>query len=129
MTETARTSSGDLVFPRVLVTDFASCILQQVKDGLALFQLEWFLDQNAGFPWVFLLGVKIVSTQQIETSLQQFLLSIPGIVSVTASSSFNRAARQFSYDYWAQLNNGQILTGGSATPPQISGAPDASQNG
>jgi hypothetical protein len=106
------------------VTDVAQCIRQQVIDGLALWKSEYFLDQLAGFPWAqSVLGQKLVNTTQISALLRQFLLSIQGIVSVQATSIFNRAARQFSYSYWAQLDTGQILTGGSASPPVISGSP------
>jgi hypothetical protein len=124
MATTLRTAGGDMVLPRVIVTDFASCVQQSVIDGLNLWLGEWFLNTAVGFPWgQSVLGVKLVNTNQINALLRQFLLSVQGIVSVTATSSFNRLARQFSYSFWAQLNNGQILTGGSGTPVVISGSP------
>lgn len=124
MSTTARTNTGDLQLPRVIVTDFASCVLQSIKDALALWKGEWFLDQNAGFPWgQQVLGVKIVSTAQIEALLRQQLLAIQGVIRVTAKSVFNRALRNFAYTFTAYLSTGQQITGGSATPFVITGAP------
>lgn len=111
------------MLPRQIVSDFASCVRQQVIDGLGLWLGEFFLSTTSGFPWSSLLAVKTPSDAQIIASLNQFLLSVPGIATVKSSSVFNRGARSFQYSFWATLNNGQILTGGSAQPFVISGAP------
>ena len=122
MSTTARTTTGDLVLPRVIVTDLASVARQTIIDGLSLWQGEWFLDQNTGFPWMQqVLGRKIVSTSAVESLLKTFLLSVPGVASVQASSTFNRQARSFAYTFAATLSDGTIITGGSGLPTAIQG--------
>jgi len=107
---------GDLQIPRVLVTDPGECARLQCVQILGLWASEWFLDQNLGFPWKTILGLKIVSTTQIESLLKQAILSVTGVVSVTAQVNFNRVQRAFSYNFEAVLNTGAILTGGSNQP-------------
>lgn len=98
--------------------------LQTIVDGLALWQGEWFLDTNAGFPWAQrVFGVKNPNSTQIQALLRQFLLSVPSVVSVVASAFIDRVKRQFAYTFSATLNTGQTITGGSATPFQVTGAP------
>ncbi len=123
MSTSLRTTGGDLALPRVVVKDFNSVVLQSAIDALALWSQEWFLDQNVGTKWASVLGVKIVSTRQIEQMLQRVLLAVQGIISVTASSVFDRAKRNFAYTFTAGLNNGAILTGGSGTPFTVTGGP------
>lgn len=123
MSTSARTSSGDLALPRVVVTDLASVVCQSITDGLNLWQGEWFLNQDVGFPWMQqILGRKIVSTSAVETILKAFLLSVPGVATVQASSTFNRVARSFAYAFTATLNDGTNITGGSGLPTAIQGA-------
>lgn len=124
MSTTARTASGDLVLPRQIVTDFASCVRQAIIDGLSLWLGEWFLDTSVGFPWAQrIFGIKNPNQTQLQALFRQFLLSIAGVVAVVASVTINRPARQFSYSFVATLNNGQTITGGSGQPFTISGAP------
>lgn len=121
MTTTLRTSTGDLVVPRVIVRDPAQVACQTIRDGLALWKGSWFLDLNAGFPWLLFLGVKILNANQLIAALRAFLLNVPGIVTVIATATFNRAARAFSYEYSCTFNSGAIITGGSATPANLQG--------
>jgi hypothetical protein len=117
---TLRTAGGDLVLPRVVVTDPASCAVQTIRDGLAIWQGSWYLDTAYGFAWLFFLGQKIVSDNQIVAALKAFLMSVPGIVSVVATATFDRTARAFSYTYQATFNPDVIITGGSGQPAAIS---------
>jgi hypothetical protein len=112
--------AGDLVLPRVLVTSTNACILQSVIDGLNLWLGEWFLDQNDGFPWPQILG-NPPNVKAAFAALRKFLLSVQGIVSVVVGGNYNSSKRALAFNYSAQLANGAILTGGSATPPSISG--------
>lgn len=125
MSTTLRTPGGDLVIPRVIVTDLASVVRQQILDGLDLFRGEWFLDQNAGFPWFQLVfGKKLTSTGQINQALRQFLLGVPGVASVVASSTLDGARRFFAYSFEGFLTNGLTLQGDSQGPTvNITGAP------
>jgi hypothetical protein len=123
MSTSARTNSGDLVIPRVIVTDFNTCVLQRVRDGLGLWALEWFLDQSAGFPWWRILGQKNISATEAAAFIRQFLLSVEGIVSVTATAMVNATARSFAYAFQAQLNSGAVLTGGSGQAFKVTGGP------
>lgn len=124
MSTFARTISGDLQIPRVLVTDPAQVARQTIIDKLSVWQGEWFLDQNVGFPWVQkVLGIKNPNITEIKALLRQTILSVPGVVEVAASATFNRSKRSFSYSFAATLNTGQTIKGGSGTPFTISGAP------
>lgn len=117
MTTTLRTAGGDLVIPRVIVTDFASVVRQTILDGLALFQGEWFLNQNDGFPWFqSVFGVKLTTAAQVDALLRAYLLGVPGVASVVAATVFNRALRLFSYTFQAFLSNSQTLNGSSSGP-------------
>ena len=127
-TTTLRTAGGDLVIPRVIVSDIASVARQQIIDGLGLFRGEWFLNRNDGFPWFqTLFGVKLTSTAQINQALRQFLLSVPNVVSVVASSVLDGARRLFTYTFEAFLSNGLTLAassnGGIVPIITITGAP------
>ena len=124
MSTSARTLTGDLALPRVVVTDLPSVVQQTIIDGFNLWKGEWFLDLNVGFPWFQeVLGRKIVSTSQVESLLRDFLLSVPGVATVQASSTFNRKARSFAYAFTATLNEGTVITGGSGLPTAIQGTP------
>jgi len=118
-----RTSTNDLSIPRQLISDPASCARQQAVDVLQLWAQEWFLDQNLGFPWGDVLGLKIVNTTQIQALLEQAILSVQGVVSVTATVSFDRVRRAFSYSFTAPLDTGQILSGGSNVAFSVSSTP------
>ena len=107
---------GDLEIPRVLLTDAENCARLQATQILQLWAGEWFLDQNIGFPWSAILGLKILSTGAIESLLKQAILSVTGVTSVVAQVEFNRVARAFSYTFSATLDTGAILTGGSNQP-------------
>ena len=124
MWTTARTETGDLVLPRVIVTDFASCVRQQILDGLSLWLGEWFLDTSQGFPWAQrIFGIKFPNSTQVSALFRQFLLSIDGVASVVAQASIDGRTRQFSYSFQATLTNGQQVTGGSGQAFQVSGSP------
>ena len=122
MTTTARTSLGDLAIPRVILTDPEQIAAQTVRDGLALWKTEWFLDRGAGFPWLQFLGVKVFNANQLANALKAFLLSVPGIVAVIAESTFDRAARAFAYSYQCTFNSGAIISGSSSSPAVVQGA-------
>ena len=118
-----RTDTNDLAIPRVLVADLPSCARQQAIDILSLWAGEWFLDQAVGFPWNSLMGLKILNTTQIDGLLKEAILSVQGVVSVTAQVLFNRAARAFSYSFTAQLATGDVLTGGSNQAFSVANTP------
>ena len=119
----ARTPTNDIAVPRVLVTDPAQCARQQATDVLNLWQLEWFLNRNDGFNWPRYLGQKIVSTSQLQAAIESALLTVTGVLSVTATVSFDRVRRAFSYSFEARIDTGQILRGGSNQAFQVSGTP------
>jgi hypothetical protein len=117
---TARTLSGDIVIPRVLITDPAQVALQTIKDILGLWQGEWFMDTGAGFPWLQqVLGVKNPNVTQIKGLLERAIKTAPYVVSVSAQVFFNPAARAFAYTFSAPLNTGEVITGGSNTPFRV----------
>ena len=116
MTTTLRTSTGDLSLPRAIVTDPAQVACQTINDGLRLWRTSWFLDQSAGFPWLQVLGQKVVNASQLKGLLRKFLLSVPGITQVFATATFDRPGRSFSYDYSATFNGTTIIKGSSSSP-------------
>jgi hypothetical protein len=117
---TQRTLSGDLQLPRVILTDPATVAVQSIKDILALWEGDWFLDTGAGFPWLqSVLGVKNPNVTEIKGLLQQAIMFAPYVVSVTAVAVFNTALRAFFYTFQATLNTGQIITGGSNQAFQV----------
>ena len=117
LTTTLRTAGGDLVIPRVIVTDRAAVARQKILDGLNLFKGEWFLNQLDGFPWFqSVFGVKLVNATQVAALLRKFLLGVPYVGSVVASSNFDRVRRNFDYNFNAFLTNGlgQLQGAGSS---------------
>lgn len=114
MSTTARTLSGDLVFPRQIVTDPASVARQTCVDVLGLWQQSWFLDLNGGFPWIQqILGAKNPSTTLAKALLRQAILAVPYVIDVTVQVFFNPTTRQFAWSFQAPLDTGEVLTGGS----------------
>ena len=110
--------------PRVIVTDPMAVCLQTIIDSLALWQGEWFLDMNAGFPWAQrVFGVVPANPTAVGALIRQQLLAIKGIVSVTAKAKYNSSTRAFSYTFTAVCNAGQVITGGSGQPLQVTGSP------
>jgi hypothetical protein len=125
MTTTLRTASGDLVLPRVIVSDPIQVAAQTVRDGLNLWRGEWFLDQNAGFPWLMFLGQKIVNDGQLLNALRTFLLSVTGIVNVIAQATFDRVSRSFNYTYECKFNSNGVsgtIVGGTTSPATVQGS-------
>lgn len=111
----ARTATGDLQVPRVLVTDPSQAALQTCIDVLALWQGSWFMDTAAGFPWLQqILGAKQLSLALAKKLLRDAILSVPYVVSVDVQASFDSSTRAFAYTFTAPLNTGLVLTGGSS---------------
>ena len=113
MTTFALTDQGDLALPRQLITDPDQVCLRTVQDGLALWQGEWFLDTTVGYPWLLLLGQKVVNVGQFISLMQRYLLSCIGIVTATVTATFNGQQRSFAYNFSATTSSGAVITGGS----------------
>jgi hypothetical protein len=96
--------------------------MQAIRDILGLWLGEWFMDQSVGFPWLQrVLGLTNPNVTQIAALIQQAILAAPYVISVKASSTFDRTRRAFSYFFAAQLDTGQVVTGGSAQAFQVTG--------
>lgn len=122
MSEFLRSATGDLVLPRIIVTDPAACAVQQINQGLALWAGSWFLDTSAGFIWLSFLGQKIVSVNQFVSALQAFLLGIPGVTSIIQTVVvFDRVARNFTYKYAVTFDQNVVITGDNQTPASVQG--------
>lgn len=120
MSTTARTATGDLQIPRVIVTDPAQVALQTCIDVLSLWQGSWFMNLLAGFPWLQrILGVKGLSAALAKKLLRDAILSVPYVVSVDVQTFFDSSTRAFAYTFRAPLNTGQVLTGGSSQAFQV----------
>ena len=113
---------GDMVLPRVVVTDFNNVMRQKILDVLQLWQGEWFLNTLDGFPWAQqVLGTKQINAANVGGLITKALLGIQGVATVTASATFNGSTRAFVYTFTAKLNNGAFITGGSGPVAQIVG--------
>lgn len=123
MSTTARTATGDLALPRVIITDPATVAMQTIRDRLSVWLGEWFLDTaGVGFPWFQrVLGIKNPNVVQIKALLRQTILGCPYVVDVVADAVFTERNRSFAYAFAATLNTGQIVKGGSGTPFQVTG--------
>jgi hypothetical protein len=69
------------------------------------------------------LGIKNPSVPEIQALLRQYLLSVPGVVAVQATASFNRSQRAFAYNFQATFYTNVLITGGSGQAFQITGGP------
>ena len=113
--------TADLTVPRVILgapssqgQQFADVVAQTIRDGLGLWLGEFFLDQSQGFNWPGILGVKSPVPSRCARLFRDFLLGVPGVVSVSAVSAFVGATRAFTYSFTATLSNGQVLTRNAA---------------
>ena len=134
MSTTARTASGDLALPRVIVTDLARVVRQTIIDGLDLWLGEWFLDQGnpavppvaggPGFPWLQkILGIKTPQPARLAQLVTDFILTVQGVAAVTANATYNGGKRAFDYTFSANLDDGTILTRTNAGDINVAGGP------
>lgn len=116
------TTLGDMVLPRVVVTDFNNVMRQKIIDVLNLWRGEWFLNTLDGFPWAQqVLGTKSINAAFVGGLLTKAILGIQGVATVTANASYNGSTRGFDYTFSAKLNSGAFITGGSGAVAQIVG--------
>jgi hypothetical protein len=121
LTTFARTDEGDLRIPRVLITAADQVCVQTIRDGLALWAEEWFLDQSVGYPWQNILGQKSINTGQFITLMRSYLLSCIGVAAADVTARYNGVTRAFAYTFSATLNSGAVISGGSNVPFQYKG--------
>lgn len=67
----------------VLVSGVAETV-QFLQQSLRLFLGEWFLDETRGVPWLDQIFVKNPDAVLIDSTLKTFILSLPGILQLTA---------------------------------------------
>jgi hypothetical protein len=78
----ALNSSNDLIIENgsfKLVSDAAE-VIQHVRTRLLFYMAEWFLDTNAGVPWLQQIFIRPTNLGNIESILKQTILQTPGIL-------------------------------------------------
>lgn len=92
-------ANHDMTFGRGLgnIAKEAEAVAQRVKTRLYLLQGEWFLDTDAGVPYLQKIATKPVDLNYAESILKQTILETEGVDSISNwSASLNRDTRRFS---------------------------------
>jgi hypothetical protein len=104
-------STGDLV---MVGGDFvfstgAQSIAQDIWLALGFFQGEWFLDEEAGFPWRELVFVKNPDLERIRAGWRDKILSRRGVNELLElKQDFNRAIRFLSVSWRVNTDVGEL---------------------
>lgn len=113
-----QTSDGDLDITAgrlAYVSDFATEVAQKVRNRLYLAKGEWFLDTDAGTPYLqFVLAAKTPrDLPPIRRMFARLIAGTPGIARVISCDLARvGASREFSLTFKAQVTSGEIITGG-----------------
>ena len=92
-------TNHDMTFGRGLgnIAKDAEGVAQKVKTRLYLLQGEWFLDTDAGVPYLQKFTTKPVDVNYAESVLKQTILDTEGVDSISNwSASLNRDTRRFT---------------------------------
>jgi hypothetical protein len=76
-------TTGDLVLSagRPVIVSGADAVAQRLRVRLRLWQGEWLLDANVGFPWLSVLGQK-GTERLLEVLLRRAITTCPGVKSL-----------------------------------------------
>lgn len=99
------TDDGDLAF-----VSGVDAVAQEIKFALQLFREEWFLNPDAGFPWL----QEVLGFKWDQTRLRGlFLEVIEGVESVKSvdrlALEFNETTRKLTVDYGITTEFGETL--------------------
>lgn len=113
-----QTGEGDLdiTLGRLsFVSDFATEIMQKLRNRLYLSKGEWYLDTDAGVPYLqsILASLTPASVPPIRRMFANIIAQCPGVAQVL-SCDLDRVdtSREFSLTFRAQLTSGEIIAGG-----------------
>lgn len=104
-------------------TTFEGEATQRLKQALTLNLTEWFVNINAGLPYIkseegldedlkYFLGDKTPNlVQYISSSLDVYISGLPFVKNLIKSdTSFTDSSRQLTYTFDAELTNGSVIT-------------------
>lgn len=100
-----------------ITKDLATLAIQTLRGRLNTFLGEWAFDTRIGFPWIQSVLVKGADFRIIRLLLKRAILSAPMVEQLPGVLlTFDPAARELSYSFSAQLNDGSTLEVGYGTP-------------
>lgn len=114
-------ATGDLMLSggRPVLVSGADAVAQRLRTRLGLFQGEWLLDRQVGFPWRRILGEKGVD-RLAEVLLRAAISLCPGVRSITAFAfTFNRVSRRASVTFTVTTIAGEPVTIADFTPGAV----------
>lgn len=114
-------ATGDLMLSggRPVLVSGADAVAQRLRTRLGLFQGEWLLDRQVGFPWRRILGEKGVD-RLAEVLLRAAISSCPGVKAITAFTfTFNRTTRRASVTFTVTTIAGEPVTIADFTPGAV----------
>lgn len=117
--------TGDMLMPKIgsgasaIITDPVECAALRIQNGLRLWQGNWQLDLNQGFPWGPALSNKnpnlVALSNQLKSAI--LLLGAPVVVAQPAiAMAFAQATRSLKFAFNAKATTGQTIIGGTAGP-------------
>lgn len=90
-------------------TDGREQIAQRIKTRLQLFFGEWFLDRNAGVPWLEQILIKNPRATIVQGVLKQTIIRTPGVLELTAFSITDiNQERAVSVNFTVRTTDGTI---------------------
>lgn len=115
MTSFAQTSDGDLeiVNGRPTLVSGVQEKAQKIRNRLALSAGEWVFDRSVGTPWFGLILGKPFDEGVLSRLVQDVILSVPGVASVTeVRATFDGKTREASVTWRAFSDEGTEIPGG-----------------
>lgn len=111
MKSRALNSDNDLIVENdsLKVIDESAQVVQHVRTRLLFYLEEWFLDLNAGTPWMQQVFIKPVNLANVESIIKQRILQTPEVDSLnTFSMNFDSSSRGLSVSFSANTIYGII---------------------
>ena len=100
-----------------ITSDVQTLAIQDIRGRLLLWLGEWFLDVRQGFPWLEVVFVGRPDIRIIGQLLRRAISTSPFVEKLAGVEvSFDKAAREFSFAFNAQLTDGTVLEVGEGTP-------------
>lgn len=97
-------ADGDLLIDQysLKLVDNIDQIIQNISIRLRFFLNEWFLDINAGLPWLEDILIKAPNQIRVESLIKDEILTTPGVDEITFfESNFDASLRKFFVNFSA----------------------------
>lgn len=116
--------NGDLVLTSDVNASGTDPTIQNVTQRIRFFLGEWFLNLEAGLPWLQQVLVKGAEPSTVDGLLRDTILGTPGVVALTAfQSNQDPSKRIYSVAFTILTASGRRIS--SAVPVTVSGASSA----